>query len=64
MYLAEPEDYAAFPEPDEDELDMLDLAAGLKDGCSRLACQLRVKDYKRGEALEIVVPKESNNLFE
>ena len=46
------------------QVDMLDLAAGLKDGCSRLACQLRVKDYKRGEALEIVVPKESNNLFE
>ena len=58
------EDYAAFPEPDEDELDMLDLAAGLKDRCSRLACQLHVKDFQRTSQLEIIVPKETNNMFE
>lgn len=32
----------AFPEPDDDELDMLDLAVGVTDE-SRLACQLKLK---------------------
>lgn len=61
VYLSE-EDYKAFPEPDEDELDMLDLAAGVKD-TSRLACQMHVKHTKL-EKITLEVPKETNNIFE
>ena len=65
MYLRD-EDYKRFPEPDEDELDMLDLAAGLKEGVSRLCCQLRVRQFDKGEeeTLVLTIPKESNNFFE
>ena len=51
----------AFPEPDEDELDMLDLAAAVKD-TSRLACQMQLKHTKATE-MHIVIPAECNNIW-
>ncbi|CAD7951182.1 unnamed protein product [Amoebophrya sp. A120] len=75
VYLSET-DYNKFPEPDEDELDMLDLAAGLKEGTSRLCCQLRarhIQDQSSGgsggapaapETLVLTIPKETNNFFD
>ena len=51
--------FAALPEPDEEEEDMLDLALGLQD-TSRLGCQVIVTDAMDGA--RIVVPFESNDL--
>ncbi|CAD7922296.1 unnamed protein product [Amoebophrya sp. A25] len=66
VYLSE-EDFAKFKEPDEDELDMLDLAAGLREKQSRLCCQIRLKEvrdlFPSGE-LVLTVPKESANVFD
>jgi len=50
-YLTE-ELFNAAEEPDEDELDMLDLAIDLKD-TSRLACQTIITDDFEGETIEM-----------
>lgn len=55
------EDYfKKLPEPQEDELDMLDLAAGLTD-TSRLGCQ--IKFTKQLDGLTVTIPSAVNNLF-
>lgn len=48
------------PKPEEDELDMLDLAWGCTD-TSRLACQMEVTEECEG--MVVSVPSEANNLF-
>ena len=45
--------YDSLPEPEEEELDMLDLAFGLTD-TSRLGCQIKVA--KNLEGARITVP--------
>ena len=55
------EDYAALPrEPDEAEMDMLDLAEGLTS-TSRLGCQLRFTKAQDGVVLHL--PESVNNLW-
>ena len=44
--------YDALPEPEEEELDMLDLAFGLTD-TSRLGCQIKLDKKLEGAVLEI-----------
>jgi ferredoxin len=41
MYL-DAASYAKVPAPSDDELDMLDLAPEVKEGSSRLSCQVRI----------------------
>eukprot|EP00747_Dinoflagellata_sp_TGD_P166022 gnl/TRDRNA2_/TRDRNA2_188192_c0_seq1.p1 gnl/TRDRNA2_/TRDRNA2_188192_c0~~gnl/TRDRNA2_/TRDRNA2_188192_c0_seq1.p1 ORF type:complete len:166 (+),score=28.32 gnl/TRDRNA2_/TRDRNA2_188192_c0_seq1:186-683(+) len=55
------EAFDLFPEADEDEVDMLDLAAGVTD-LSRLACQLKMRKDKH-ENLRINLPAEATNLL-
>ena len=58
--IVDPESYAKLPVPEEDELDMLDLA-WQPQPTSRLACQMVLtKDCNN---MMITVPNESNNLF-
>jgi ferredoxin len=52
--------FGKLPEPKEDELDMLDMAAGLTD-TSRLGCQIRFT--KELDGLTVTIPSEVNNLF-
>jgi len=52
--------YAALPPPEESELDMLDLAAGLTE-TSRLGCQVVMGPALHGKVL--TVPEEVNNLW-
>lgn len=47
-------DYSKYGEPDDEELDMLDLAYGLTD-TSRLGCQVMLK--KANGPLEVHIPK-------
>ena len=49
----EQEIFDALPEPDEEELDMLDLAFDLQD-TSRLGCQIKVD--KRMDGMVAVIP--------
>ena len=46
-------------EPDEEEMDMLDLAFGLED-TSRLGCQIKLT--KELEGMRVVLPGDSNNM--
>ncbi len=48
------------PPPEENELDMLDLAWGVKKS-SRLGCQIKLS--KEVEGLTVKIPAQSNNLF-
>lgn len=52
--------FKMLPEPQEDELDMLDLAAGVTD-TSRLGCQ--IKFTKELDGLTVTIPSAVNNLF-
>ena len=57
MYL--PQDlYDSITEPDEDELDMLDLAIAVKD-TSRLGCQITIDQSFEGQKIQL--PKECVN---
>jgi ferredoxin len=58
--VVDPEYFLRLPPPDETELDMLDLAAGLTD-TSRLGCQIVFQ--KNLDGMKVTVPSESNNLF-
>ena len=58
--ILEPRFYSELPPPEEDELDMLDLAWEPTD-TSRLACQMVVN--KNCNNMVITIPSESNNLF-
>ena len=51
--------FKKLPEVGEAEEDMLDLAAGLKDGASRLGCQIFAK--KNLDGMVITMPKEVSN---
>jgi len=57
--ILEKDVFDSLPPPDEEELDMLDLAAGLTD-TSRLGCQ--VKLTKEFEGAVIHIPDEFNNM--
>lgn len=46
-------------EPDEEEMDMLDLAFGLQD-TSRLGCQIKLT--KELEGIKVTLPSESINM--
>lgn len=46
-------------EPDEEEMDMLDLAFGLQD-TSRLGCQIKLT--KELEGIKVKLPGETNNM--
>jgi ferredoxin len=48
------------PPPEENELDMLDLAWGVKKS-SRLGCQIKLS--KEVEGLTVKIPAQANNLF-
>jgi ferredoxin len=61
VYIENPDDYKKIPEPEEGELDMLDLAWGYKEGKSRLGCQIKLT--KELDGLEITIPKGVNNLY-
>jgi len=54
------EQFDSLPEPDEDELDMLDLAMDVQD-TSRLSCQIKVED--RMEGWKISLPEGTKNFF-
>lgn len=58
--LVEPEFISLLPAPHEDELDMLDLTAGLKRN-SRLGCQIRMTEKLSG--LRVHLPPESHNML-
>ncbi|CAD7932919.1 unnamed protein product [Amoebophrya sp. A120] len=60
------EDYKLFPEPDYAELDMLDLAADPVEGRSRLACQMKLHEFKGGEngRIRLTLPRYCNNLMD
>lgn len=58
--IVEDKYFEKLPPPKEDELDMLDLAAGLTDR-SRLGCQIKLT--KELDGLTFSVPHEVNNLF-
>lgn len=60
IYVPSKEDRAKLPPLEENELDMLDLAWGVKKS-SRLGCQ--IKFTKELNNIRIVIPNESNNLF-
>eukprot|EP00930_Biecheleria_cincta_P012331 TRINITY_DN116007_c0_g1_i1.p1 TRINITY_DN116007_c0_g1~~TRINITY_DN116007_c0_g1_i1.p1 ORF type:complete len:167 (-),score=40.40 TRINITY_DN116007_c0_g1_i1:12-512(-) len=53
--------FDALPEPDEDEVDMLDLAANVTD-TSRLGCQVKLLK-ERDEGLRIKIPVGAVNLL-
>jgi ferredoxin len=56
----DPEYLAKLPKPQEDELDMLDLAWGPKN-TSRLGCQ--VKFNKHLDGMKVTIPGQSHDLF-
>merc|ERR1719436_665445 len=56
------EAYDSMPEPDDDEADMLDLAAHVCD-TSRLGCQIKLQK-ERDDGLRITIPVGSVNLLE
>lgn len=58
--IVDKEYYDKLPPPQEDELDMLDLAYGLTD-TSRLGCQIKFKENLDG--LKVTIPAHANNLF-
>lgn len=58
--IVEPEWYGKLPSPEEDEEDMLDLAAGLTR-TSRLGCQITVTEALDG--LTVRLPKETHNML-
>lgn len=58
--LVDPKDFDKLPEPEESELDMLDLAWGANQ-YSRLGCQLKLT--KELDGLSVTIPEQSNNLF-
>ncbi len=60
VYVRNPEDRKKLPLPEDNELDMLDLAWGVKKS-SRLGCQ--IKFTKALDGLKITIPDEANNLF-
>lgn len=53
--------YDKVPAPEEEEVDMLDMAWGFEDGKSRLGCCLRLT--KEMDGFEVEIPEGSNNLF-
>eukprot|EP00405_Crypthecodinium_cohnii_P013198 CAMPEP_0206442080 /NCGR_PEP_ID=MMETSP0324_2-20121206/13624_1 /ASSEMBLY_ACC=CAM_ASM_000836 /TAXON_ID=2866 /ORGANISM="Crypthecodinium cohnii, Strain Seligo" /LENGTH=156 /DNA_ID=CAMNT_0053909885 /DNA_START=60 /DNA_END=530 /DNA_ORIENTATION=+ len=53
-------DLETFPEPDDDEADMLDLAPNVTDQ-SRLGCQLRLK--KENDGMRVTIPEGIVNLM-
>lgn len=58
--IVEKEYYDKLPLPQEDELDMLDLAWGVTE-TSRLGCQIKFKENING--LKVTIPSQANNLF-
>ena len=61
VYIMEQGQQILLETPAEDELDMLDLAWGYKEGISRLGCCIRLN--RRLEGLKVTIPENSNNLF-
>eukprot|EP00516_Mucochytrium_quahogii_P013009 CAMPEP_0203805492 /NCGR_PEP_ID=MMETSP0100_2-20121128/14271_1 /ASSEMBLY_ACC=CAM_ASM_000210 /TAXON_ID=96639 /ORGANISM=" , Strain NY0313808BC1" /LENGTH=130 /DNA_ID=CAMNT_0050714029 /DNA_START=91 /DNA_END=483 /DNA_ORIENTATION=+ len=59
--IFEKEAFAKFPEPEEEEEDMLDLALGLTD-TSRLGCQVIVT--KDMDGITVQLPKETASMLE
>ena len=59
MYIA-PENLKDLAEPDDDEMDMLDLALGVEDN-SRLGCQIRVTKDMDGWVISL--PEETSNIL-
>lgn len=59
--IVDKEYYDKLPPPQEDELDMLDLAWGVTS-TSRLGCQIKFKENIDG--LKVTIPSEVNNLFQ
>lgn len=53
--------YDKMPGPEEEELDMLDMAWGYQQGRSRLGCCLRLSEEIDG--LTVQLPEQMNNLF-
>lgn len=58
--IVDPEYYNKLPPPEENELDMLDLAWGPTD-TSRLGCQIKLT--KELDGFTASLPKQTNNLF-
>jgi len=54
--------YDALPEPNDDELDILDLAVGVTD-TSRLGCQVKLQK-DRDANLRIILPEVTVSLFQ
>lgn len=52
---------AKLPPPEEDEMDMLDLAWGYDSKRSRLGCQIKIDQSLSG--LKVTIPKGVNNLY-
>lgn len=60
VYIKDKTQRQRLPPAEENELDMLDLAWGVKKS-SRLGCQIKLT--KELDGLKITIPDESNNLF-
>jgi len=58
--ILDSEDFSTFPDPDEEEEDMLDLALGLTD-TSRLGCQIVLEPQHSG--MRIQLPEESESML-
>jgi ferredoxin len=58
--IVDPAYYPLLDPPDDDELDMLDLAWGVTD-TSRLACQMKITPKCNG--MKIAIPRHANNVF-
>jgi len=52
--------YEKVEEPDEDELDMLDLAIDLREGASRLACQIKITEVFNGATIQMAETVENH----
>jgi len=59
--VLEQENFDAMPEPDDDEVDMLDLAAGVTD-TSRLGCCVKLQKG-RDDDIRIQIPEGAVNLL-
>lgn len=59
--ILESEVFESMPEPDEDEADMLDLAAHVTD-FSRLGCQVKLQK-ERDSGIKIILPEGTSNLL-
>lgn len=60
LFISSIQDYDKLEQPEEAELDMLDLAWGVTS-TSRLGCQLNLN--KDSNNMTIIIPEKSNNLF-